>query len=186
MRPAGRTERRRTSRTTRPSHTCSSPLAWTCAPGCRPAQVARPLAARAHPSRGRGACANGGSTGGSTRKVAVGTTKKSTETRSKTWFWRNVRQVCEGGFGRRGMRRATVRCETSKPSLSSSRCQPLVQCHDRVWQTTTWLVRAAGDALRAGSRTLTRLRRPTYVFQTMAESPSSATFLRTQWGRNTR
>src|SRR6266404_6083152 len=50
----------------------------------------------------------------------VGTTKKSTETRSKTWFWRNVRQVCEGGFGRRGMSRATVRCETSKPSLSSS------------------------------------------------------------------
>ncbi len=29
----------------------------------------------------------------------------------------NVRQVCEGGFGRRGMRRATERCETSNPSL---------------------------------------------------------------------
>src|SRR6267378_4421356 len=32
----------------------------------------------------------------------------------------NARQVCEGGFWRRGMRRATVRCETSNPSLSSS------------------------------------------------------------------
>src|SRR5439155_1785335 len=50
----------------------------------------------------------------------VGTAKKSTETRSATWFCRNVRQVCEGDFGRRGMRRATVRCDTSKPSLSSS------------------------------------------------------------------
>src|SRR5207237_5873381 len=54
------------------------------------------------------------------RNVAVGTTKKSTETRSKTWFWRNVRQVCEGDFGRRGRSRATVRCDTSKPSLRSS------------------------------------------------------------------
>src|SRR2546423_142752 len=34
------------------------------------------------------------------RNVAVGTTKKSTEARSATWFWRKVRQVCEGGFGR--------------------------------------------------------------------------------------
>jgi len=42
------------------------------------------------------------------------------ETRSAMWFSRNVRQVCERGFERRGMRRATVRCETSNPSLSSS------------------------------------------------------------------
>ena len=55
-----------------------------------------------------------------TRKVAVGTTKKSTETRSARWFWRNVRQVCEGGFERRGMSRASVRGETSRPSVRSS------------------------------------------------------------------
>ncbi len=28
----------------------------------------------------------------------VGTTKKSTDTNCLTWFSRNVRQVCEGGF----------------------------------------------------------------------------------------
>src|SRR5438105_12726718 len=42
------------------------------------------------------------------------------ETRSATWFWRKVRQVCEGGFARRGMSRPTVRCEILRPSLRSS------------------------------------------------------------------
>src|SRR5712664_526278 len=50
----------------------------------------------------------------------MGTTKKSTETRSARWFWRKARQVCEGGFERRGMSRPTVRCEPSRPSLRSS------------------------------------------------------------------
>src|SRR6267142_5512371 len=52
--------------------------------------------------------------------VTVGTTKKSTETRSATWFWRKVRQVCEGGFRRRGMSRPIVRCEMLRPSLRRS------------------------------------------------------------------
>jgi hypothetical protein len=34
------------------------------------------------------------------RECAVGTVKKSIETRSRTWLARNVRHVCEGG-GRR-------------------------------------------------------------------------------------
>src|SRR5437588_6613219 len=53
-------------------------------------------------------------------KLTVGATKKSTETRSATWFWRKVRQVCEGGFARRGTSRPTVRCEMLRPSLRSS------------------------------------------------------------------
>src|SRR5471032_153611 len=55
-----------------------------------------------------------------TRKFAVGTTKKSTETRSLRWFSRNERHVREGGFARRGISRATVRWDTSRPSLSNS------------------------------------------------------------------
>src|SRR5262245_5506087 len=55
----------------------------------------------------------------STRSWAVGTVKKSIETRSRTWFVRKVRQVCEGGVGRFGIRRETVRSATSIPSLRS-------------------------------------------------------------------
>ena len=55
-----------------------------------------------------------------TRNVAVGTTKKSMETRSWVWFRRNVRQFCDGGFRRSGMYRDTVASPTSKPSLSNS------------------------------------------------------------------
>ena len=40
--------------------------------------------------------------------------------RSATWFWRNVLHVCDGGCGRRGISRATVRCEASNPSFSNS------------------------------------------------------------------
>ena len=46
------------------------------------------------------------------------TTKKSMETRSLLWFWRNARKVCDGGFRRSGMYRDTVASPTSKPSLS--------------------------------------------------------------------
>jgi hypothetical protein len=46
--------------------------------------------------------------------------KKSIDTISLTWLSRKVRQVCEGGFLRLGIRRETVRSETSIPSLSSS------------------------------------------------------------------
>jgi hypothetical protein len=55
-----------------------------------------------------------------TRNVAVGTTKKSMETRSRVWFWRKARHLCEGGFRRRGMYRDTVACATCKPSMSNS------------------------------------------------------------------
>jgi hypothetical protein len=53
-------------------------------------------------------------------QLSGGHGKKSIETRSWTWFVRNVRQVCEGGVGRFGMRRETVRSATSNPSLRSS------------------------------------------------------------------
>jgi hypothetical protein len=46
--------------------------------------------------------------------------KKSMETRSLAWFRRNARQVCDGGFRRRGMYRDTVASPTSKPSMSNS------------------------------------------------------------------
>ena len=42
------------------------------------------------------------------RNVAVGTTKKSIDARQPTWFRRNVRQVCNGGFGCRIMYLETV------------------------------------------------------------------------------
>src|SRR5262245_3393547 len=54
------------------------------------------------------------------RNAAVGTVKKSIDTISLTWLSMKVRQVCEGGFLRLGIRRETVRSETSIPSLSSS------------------------------------------------------------------
>ncbi len=40
--------------------------------------------------------------------------------RHATWFSRNVRHVCEGGFGWRGMYLDTAASETSKPSILSS------------------------------------------------------------------
>lgn len=52
--------------------------------------------------------------------MAVGTTKKSTETRSRVWLRRNERQLWDGGFRRCGMYRDTLASETSKPSLSNS------------------------------------------------------------------
>jgi hypothetical protein len=48
--------------------------------------------------------------------------KKSTDTRSVTWFSRKERHVGDGGFSRRGIHRDTVRCEIVIPSLSSSAC----------------------------------------------------------------
>src|SRR5260370_1774058 len=56
-----------------------------------------------------------------TRSCTVGTVKKSTATRSGTWFVRNVRHVCEGGVRRFGISRETERAAKSMPSLSSSR-----------------------------------------------------------------
>ena len=50
----------------------------------------------------------------------MGTTKKSVDARHPTWFSRNVRHVCEGGFGWRGMYLDTAASETSKPSILSS------------------------------------------------------------------
>ena len=54
------------------------------------------------------------------RNVAVGTTKKSMDARQPTWFRRNVRQVCDGGFGCRIMYLETVAWLISIPSLRSS------------------------------------------------------------------
>jgi hypothetical protein len=53
-------------------------------------------------------------------QACSGTVKKSIETKSWTWLARNVRQVCEGGVGRFGSRRDTVRSATWMPSLRSS------------------------------------------------------------------
>lgn len=58
----------------------------------------------------------------SSRHVIVGTAKKSTATVEPRWFFRNVRQVCEGGLRRRGIRREIVRSETSNPSFYNSPC----------------------------------------------------------------
>src|SRR5579863_996509 len=55
-----------------------------------------------------------------TRKLRVGTTKKSVETNCCTWVCRKVRQVWEGGLRCRTMYLATVAWHTSMPSLSSS------------------------------------------------------------------
>jgi hypothetical protein len=54
-----------------------------------------------------------------TRNLAVGTVKKSTETMSCAWFFRNVRQVCDGGFRRRGMYFETAAWLISIPSFCS-------------------------------------------------------------------
>jgi hypothetical protein len=54
------------------------------------------------------------------RQVSVGTVKKSMATVEARWFWRNVRQVCEGGVRRRGISREIVRSDTSNPSFSNS------------------------------------------------------------------
>src|SRR5215470_14586756 len=56
----------------------------------------------------------------STRKVAVGTVRKSIETNSRKWLSRNVRQVCDGGFLPLGISRETDLSEISIPSLSNS------------------------------------------------------------------
>jgi len=49
-----------------------------------------------------------------------GTIMKSTEIKSFTWFSRNVRQVCEGGFWGFAIYLCTVDSETSIPILRSS------------------------------------------------------------------
>src|SRR5438270_572087 len=55
-----------------------------------------------------------------TRNVAVGTVKKSIETRSWIWLFKNAFQVGDGGVSRLGMSRETVRSEMLIPNLSSS------------------------------------------------------------------
>jgi hypothetical protein len=54
--------------------------------------------------------------------VSVGTAKKSTATVEPRWFLRNVRQVCDGGVRRRGIRWEIDRSETSDPSFNNSPC----------------------------------------------------------------
>src|SRR5881628_2311219 len=56
----------------------------------------------------------------STRKVAVGTVKKSNAIRSLAWFFRNVRHTCDGGLRCRTIYFETVACETVRPSFNSS------------------------------------------------------------------
>jgi len=53
-------------------------------------------------------------------KRAVGTVKKSTETSCLEWFFRNVRQVCDGGFGCRTKYLLTDDSETLIPNFKSS------------------------------------------------------------------
>ncbi len=55
-----------------------------------------------------------------TANVAVGTTKKSVETRQPTWLSRNVRHVCDGGFRCHTMYLDTVASDASIPSCMSS------------------------------------------------------------------
>src|SRR6266581_6157296 len=55
-----------------------------------------------------------------TRKVAVGTVKKSNAIRSGAWFFKNVRHACDGGLRGRTMYFETVACETVRPSFSNS------------------------------------------------------------------
>ncbi len=52
--------------------------------------------------------------------VTVGTTKKSTDTRSFTWLSKNARHVGDGGFFGRTMYFSTVDLATRMPSLASS------------------------------------------------------------------
>ena len=54
------------------------------------------------------------------RNVAVGRTKKSIDARAFAWLRRNVRHVCDGGFGRRVMSLETVASEILTPSFMSS------------------------------------------------------------------
>src|SRR5438132_6483689 len=56
----------------------------------------------------------------STGKRAVGTVKKSRQTRSRTWLARKVRQVWDGGVRRFGSSRETLRSAIWMPSLRSS------------------------------------------------------------------
>ena len=55
-----------------------------------------------------------------TRNVIVRTTKKSAETKVCLWFFRKVRQCCDGGFRCRTMYFASVACDTCRPSFNSS------------------------------------------------------------------
>src|SRR5207244_657022 len=55
-----------------------------------------------------------------TRKVAVGTVKKSKAIRSAVWLFKNVRHACDGGLRGRPMYFDTVACETVRPSFNSS------------------------------------------------------------------
>jgi hypothetical protein len=55
-----------------------------------------------------------------TRSPAVGTVKKSIETKFLTWLIRSVRQLWEGGVRHFGSSRETVRSATSMPSFRSS------------------------------------------------------------------
>ncbi len=73
----------------------------------------------------------------STRSVAVGTIKKSIDTRSFTCWSRNVVHVGEGGRSRRGWYFSTVDLATAIPSFRSSatiRGEPQVglACHIRL------------------------------------------------------
>src|SRR2546422_714619 len=56
----------------------------------------------------------------STRKVAVGTVKKSNAITSAAWFFKNVRHACDGGLRGPIMYFDTVACEIVRPSFSSS------------------------------------------------------------------
>jgi hypothetical protein len=55
-----------------------------------------------------------------TRSRAVGTVKKSIETRSRTWLTRNVRQFWDGGVRHFGSGLETVRSATLMPSFRRS------------------------------------------------------------------
>src|SRR5215469_18839196 len=50
----------------------------------------------------------------------VGTVKKSTDAMLLRWFWRKLRQVCDGGFRRRTRYLLTLVSPTSIPSFSNS------------------------------------------------------------------
>ncbi len=52
--------------------------------------------------------------------MALGETKKSMDARQFAWFRKNVRHVCDGGFGRRVMYLETVASEILMPSFMSS------------------------------------------------------------------
>src|SRR2546427_7923182 len=55
-----------------------------------------------------------------TRKVAVGTVKKSNAIRSGAWFFKNVHHACDGSLRGRTMYFETLACETVRPSFNSS------------------------------------------------------------------